>query len=155
MNSKPSTLVATKGSNFLTSDKMVVNILIVTAIGTAVIAAAVGAGRDNPLTVQILIGAIIVEIVGIILASRGMALPGRILVPGILTLAAGFVAYTRGGLYHIAVAGFPVVIVLAGLLLGVRGSFLFATFASIAAGIIGYTDINGISPFFAIKQNRL
>jgi len=126
---------------------MVVNILIVTAIGTAVIAAAVGSGRDNPLTVQILIGAIIVEIVGVILASRGMALPGRILVPGILTIAAGVVAYTRGGLYHIAVAGFPVVIVLAGLLLGVRGSFLFATFASIAAGIIGYADINGISPF--------
>ena len=147
MNSKPSTPVATKGSNFLTSDKMVVNILVVTAIGMAVIAAAVGSGRDNPLTVQILIGAIIVDIVGIILASRGMALPGRILVPGILTIAAGVVAYTRGGLYHISIAGYPVIIVLAGLLLGVRGAFLFATFASIAAGIIGYADINGISPF--------
>jgi len=126
---------------------MVVNILVVTAIGMAVIAAAVGSGRDNPLTVQILIGAIIVDIVGIILASRGSALPGRVLVPGILTIAAGFVAYTRGGLYHISVAGYPVIIVLAGLLLGVRGSFVFATFASIAAGIIGYADINGISPF--------
>lgn len=147
MNSKPSTPVATKGSNFLTSDKMVVNILIVTAIGMAVIAAAVGAGRDNPLTVQILIVAIIVDIVGIILAVRGITLPGRVLVPGILTIAAGVVAYTRGGLYHISVAGYPVIIVLAGLLLGVRGTFLFATLASIAAGIIGYTDINGISPF--------
>ena len=147
MNLKPSTPVATKGSNFLTSDKMVVNILIVTAIGMAVIAAAVGAGRDNPLTVQILIVAIIVDIVGIILAVRGITLPGRVLVPGILTIAAGVVAYTRGGLYHISVAGYPVIIVLAGLLLGVRGTFLFATLASIAAGIIGYTDINGISPF--------
>ena len=147
MNSKPSTPVATKGSKFLTSDKMVVNILIVTAIGMAVIAAAVGAGRDNPLTVQILIVAIIVDIVGIILAVRGITLPGRVLVPGILTIAAGVVAYTRGGLYHISVAGYPVIIVLAGLLLGVRGTFLFATLASIAAGIIGYTDINGISPF--------
>jgi len=147
VNSKLSTPVATKGSNFLTTDKMVVNILIVTAIGMAVIAAAVGSGRDNPLTVQILIGAIVVDIVGIILASRGIALPGRVLVPGILTIAAGFVAYTRGGLYHIAIAGYPVIIVLAGLLLGVRGSFIFATFASIAAGIIGYADINGISPF--------
>ena len=147
MNSKPSTPVATKGSNFLTSDKMVVNILIVTAIGMAIIAAAVGAGRDNPLTVQILIVAIIVDIVGIILAVRGITVPGRVLVPGILTIAVGVVAYTRGGLYHISVAGYPVIIVLAGLLLGIRGTFLFATFASIAAGIIGYTDINGISPF--------
>jgi GAF domain-containing protein/ABC-type cobalt transport system substrate-binding protein len=94
-----------------------------------------------------LIGAIIVDVVGIILAARGITLPGRVLLPGILTIAAGFVAYTRGGLYHISVAGYPVIIVLAGLLLGVRGSFLFATFASIAAGIIGYADINGISPF--------
>jgi GAF domain-containing protein len=147
VNSKPSTPVATKETNFLTSDKMVVNILVVTAIGMVVIAAAVGVGRDNPLTVQILIGALIVDIVGIILAARGIALPGRVLVPGILTIAAGFVAYTRGGLYHISIAGYPVIIVLAGLLLGVRGSFLFAAFASIAAGIIGYADINGISPF--------
>jgi len=98
VNSKPSTPVATKESNFLTSDKMVVNILISTTIGLAVIAAAVGIGRDNPLTVQILIGAIIINIIGIILAARGSALPGRVLVPGILTIAVGFVAYTRGGL---------------------------------------------------------
>lgn len=147
MNSKPSKTTTTKESNFLTSDNMVVNILISTAIGMAVIATAVGIGGDNPLTVWILIVAIIIDVGGIILATSGITLPGRVLVPGILTIAAGFIAYTRGGLYHISVSGFPVIIVLAGLLLGIRGSFLFAALASIAAGIIGYADINGISPF--------
>lgn len=146
MNAKPNSLAPKSMSDFLTSDKMVVNILISTAVGMAVIATAVGLGGDNPLTVQILVAAIIIDIVGIILATRGITLPGRVLVPGILMVAAGFIAYTRGGLYHISVASFPVIIIIAGLLLGIRGSFLFASLASITAGIIGYADINGISP---------
>ena len=126
---------------------MVANVLISTAIGLAVIAIAVGFGGDNPLTVRILMIAIIIDIGGIILVARGISLPGKILVPGILAIAAEFVAYTRGGLYHIAISGFPVIIILAGLLLGIRGSFLFAALASIIAAFIGYADINGISPF--------
>ena len=131
---------------------MVVNILISTTIAMAIIAIAVGLGGDNPLTVWILVAAVIINIGGIILATRGITLPGRILVPAILTVAIGFIAYTRGGLYHISVSGFPVVVVLAGLLLGIRGSFLFAAFASVAAGIIGYADINGISPFSELSR---
>jgi GAF domain-containing protein len=152
VNSKQNTSIANKRPNFLTSDKMVVNILISTAIGMAIIAAAVGIGGDNPLTVWILITAIIIDIGGIILATRGITLPGRVLVPAILTVATGFIAFTRGGLYHISVSGFPVIIVLAGLLLGIRGSFVFAAFASVAAGIIGYADINGISPFSELSR---
>ena len=147
MNSKQSTPITNDQSEFLTSDKMVVNILISTAIALAVIGIAVGLGGDNPLTVWILAGAVIADIVGIILAARGMTLPGRVLVPGILIIATGVIAFTRGGLYHISVSAFPVIIVIAGLLLGIRGSFIFAAFASIAASIIGYADINGLSPF--------
>jgi len=144
VNSKPA---SNKQSNFLTSDRMVVNILVSAAIAMIVITIAVGFGGDNPLTVWILVIATIIDIVGILLAARGITLPGRTLVPGILIFAAGFIAFTRGGLYHIAMSGFPVIIVLAGLLLGIRGSFIFAAFASIAAGIIGYADINGLNPF--------
>lgn len=147
MNSKQIGTTSNKQSNFLTSDKMVVSILISAAIAMIVIAIAVGLGGDNPLTVWILVIATLIDIAGILLAMRGLALPGRVLVPGILIFAAGFIAFTRGGLYHISISGFPVIIVLAGLLLGVRGSFIFAAFASIAAGIIGYADINGLSPF--------
>ena len=134
-------------SRFMTSDKMVINILIITAIGLTLIAVSVGLVGDNPIVVNTLAIAVILDIVGIFLATRGITLPGRILLPSILTFAVGLIAFNRGGLYHISIAGFPVVIVLAGLLLGSQGSFFFALFASIVAGIIGFADINGLSPF--------
>jgi GAF domain-containing protein len=42
--------------------------------------------------------------------------------------------------------GFPVVVVLAGLLFDVRGSFVSATLSSLTAAIIGYAEINGLAP---------
>ena len=134
-------------SRFMTSDRMVTNILTITAIGLGLIAISVGLIGDNPIVVNTLSVAVILNIVGIFLATRGVTLPGRVLLPGILTVAVGLIAYNRGGLYHISIAGFPVVIVLAGLLLGSRGTFFFAALASVTAAVIGYADINGLSPF--------
>ena len=126
---------------------MVFNILVSSGIGLIVIAAAVALAGDNPLVVGTLVIAISINIVGAVLAQRGKTLPGRILLPAILVVAAGYIAYNRGGLYHISMLGFPVIVVLSGLMLGTRGSFLYAIVSSIIAAIIGYADINGISPF--------
>ena len=145
MNSKPS--LPTNQTEFITSDQMVTNILVATAIGLVVIAVAVGLGGDNPTTSWILAGAVLIDMGGIALSMRGISMPGRVILPSILTIAAAYIAFNRGGLYHISISAFPVVIVIAGLLLGVRGSFLFAALASIAALIIGYSDINGLNPF--------
>lgn len=136
-----------KTEELLTTDRMVVNILVLTAIGLFIIAGAVAVEGDNSAAVWSLVISALITTGSIFLARRGISTPGRILVPGLLILVTAFIAYTRGGLYHISVAGFPVIIILAGLLLGVRGSFVFATLASIAAILIGYADINGISPF--------
>lgn len=131
---------------------MVVNILVSSGIGLTIIAIAVGLVGDNPLVIWVLSISVIINIIGIILALRGITLPGRILLPTILSVAAGYIAYNRGGLYHISMLGFPVIVVLAGLLLGTLGSFFYATVASVAAAILGYTDINGISPFSASSR---
>jgi GAF domain-containing protein len=131
----------------LTSNRMVVNILTITAISLFIIAIAVAIPGNTPSVAWILIVATLISVGAILLATRGITTPGKILVPGLLMLVAAFVSYTRGGLHHIAIAGFPVIIILAGLLLGTRGSFVFALLASIAATMIGYADINGISPF--------
>jgi len=139
-------------SRFMTSDKMVLNILVITAISLALIAIAVGLVGDNPIVVNTLAVAVVLDIASIFLATRGITFPGRVLLPSILTVAVGLIAFNRGGLYHISIAGFPVVIVLAGLLLGSQGSFLFSLFASIVAGFIGYADINGLSPFAATSR---
>lgn len=137
----------TPGDRFITTDRMVVNILISTAIGLVVIAIAVGLAGANPLAAWILSIAALINVAGIVLAYRGITLPGRVMIPAILTIVVGFIAFTRDGLNHISVAAFPVVIVLAGLLLGTLGLYIFAAAASVAAVIIGIADISGLSPF--------
>ena len=141
-NPKPGT-----GSKFITSDRMVSNILVITALSLMLIAGAVGLVGDNPIVITVLFIAAVIDIVGIFLVSRGIVLPGRILIPTILSFAVGYIAYNRGGLYHISMLGYPVVIVISGLLLGTRGAFVFAALASIVSAFIGYADINGLSPF--------
>ena len=134
-------------NEFITSDRMVVTILITTAVALIAIAVAVQVVGENPLAVWILSIAALIDIGGIYLATRGVTLPGRILVPSLLVLVIGFIAYNRGGLNHISVTAFPVVIVLAGLLLGGNGSFIFAIIASAEAIFIGIADINKLLPF--------
>jgi len=136
----------------LTTDRMVINILVITTIGLFIIAGAVSVEGDNPVAVRSLIAAAVITAGATFLARRGITIPGRILVPSLLTFVAALIAYSRYGLYHISVTGFPVIVVLAGLLLGIRGAFAFALLGSIAAAWLGYADINGISPFSATSQ---
>jgi GAF domain-containing protein len=136
----------------LTNDQMVVNILVITAIGLFVIAGAVAIPGDSPTVAWSVFGSALICVGAILLVRRGITTPGRILVPSLLTVIVAYIAFNRGGLYHISIVGFPVVIILAGLLLGIRGSFLFALLASIAAIAIGYADINGISPYSATSR---
>jgi GAF domain-containing protein len=151
MNIEPARTPGT-GRRFITDDRMVTNILVVTALGLLVIAAAVGMAGDNPAVVWILTTASVLDLGVIILTVRGYSLPGRILLPVILTAAAAYIAYNRGGLYHISMLGFPVIVVLSGLLLGARGAFIFAAIGSLGAVFIGYADINGLSPFSASSR---
>ena len=132
---------------FITNDRMLTNILISTAIGLIIIAVAVGLAGDNTVTVSALLIATVFNFVGIFLVWRGYSLPGRVLFPLLLTFVSGFIAYNRGGLYHVSMLGFPIIVVISGLLLETRGLFIFATIGSIVSGFIGYADINGLSPF--------
>ena len=141
-----------KAEVLLTTDRMVFNILALTTVGLFIIAGAVSVQRDNPVAVWSLAIAAFVTTGVTFLARRGITAPGRILVPILLTIVITFIAYNRYGLYHISVAGFPVIVVLAGLLLGIRGAFAFALLGSIAAAGLGYADVNGISPFSATSQ---
>ena len=147
MNDTPLFKSAHKTEPLLTTDRMVVNILVITTIGLIVIGAAVAIPGDTPIIVWSLTISALISFGAILLARRGITTPGSVFIPGMLALVTTFIAYNRGGLYHIAVAGFPVVIILAGLLIGIRGSFIFALLTSVAAYGIGFADINGISPF--------
>jgi GAF domain-containing protein len=152
VNSKIKESIISERSKFITSDTMVLNILISTAIGLILITIAVGIVGDNPFVLGALSVAIIATVGSILLVSRGITLPGRLLLPPLLTIIIGIIAFNRGGLYHISISGIPVVIVLAGLLLGSQGAFITAALASMTAGIIGYADIHGLSPFSSLSR---
>ena len=153
MNDTPSmsNLDNRKGIN-LTTNRIVINILGITTIGLVLITSAVAFEGENPVAVWSLALSGTISTITFLLAWRGMTLPGRILLPVLLTFTITLIAYTGYGMYHISIMGFPFIVILAGLFLGIRGSFVFALLDSIAAAWLGYADINGISPYSATAQ---
>ena len=141
-----------RGSTFIIPDSMVMTILVFTSIALAIIAVAVGLIGDNPFVVWMLTITLAITIAGIVMIRLGYPTPTRILLPLLLMTATAIIAYNRGGLYHISMLGFPVVIVLSGMLLSERWALGFATIGSFMAAGIGYTDIKGISPFSATSR---
>ena len=140
-----------KGIN-LTTNRIVINILGITTIGLVLITSAVAFEGENPVAVWSLALSGTISTITFLLAWRGMTLPGRILLPVLLTFTITLIAYTGYGMYHISIMGFPFIVILAGLFLGIRGSFVFALLDSLAAAWLGYADINGISPYSATAQ---
>ena len=63
-----------KRNEYITSDRMVLNILVSSVVGLVVIALAVGLVGNNPLVLWALFISIVINLFGIILASRGNAL---------------------------------------------------------------------------------
>ena len=153
MNDTPSmsNLDNRKGIN-LTTNRIVINILGITTIGLVLITSAVAFEGENPVAVWSLALSGTISTITFLLAWRGMTLPGRILLPVLLTFTITLIAYTGYGMYHISIMGFPFIVILAGLFLGIRGSFVFALLDSLAAAWLGYADINGISPYSATAQ---
>jgi len=134
-------------NRFTITDSIVTRIMVIAGIALTIITITVRLAGDNPTVVWALLIATLFDICGLTLIWLGYPMAGRALLPTILTATVTFVAYNRGGLYHISMLGFPVIIVLAGLLLGYRGVFSFAVINSLASITIGYLEISGLSPF--------
>jgi len=127
---------------------MVTNVLGITTIGLVLIAGAVTLQAENSIASWSLGISAIISAGTYFLARQDITLPGRILLPSMLMFVAAIIAYSNYGLYHVSVVGFPVIVTLAGLLLGERGSFFFAFLGSLAAAWLGYTDVNHLNPNF-------
>lgn len=132
----------------LTSNQMVTNVLGITTIGLVLIAGSVTLQAENTLAAWSLGVSALISAGTYALARRNITMPGRILLPSLLMFVAAFIAYSNYGLYHVSVVGFPVIVALAGLLLGERGAFYFAFLGSVAAAWLGYTDVNRLNPYF-------
>jgi hypothetical protein len=113
-------------------------LIILLAIAAFVI---FGLAVDVARNVMIVLSLVLVGVLAI--AIFGNPLPGRIVAPFGVMVAMVYTAYTGDGLHDEILIGSPLVIVLAGLLLGNRGAILFSIL--LAAGIsgIGLIEMDG------------
>lgn len=122
--------------------RLVINTILLVLMAMAaftLFGLAVGAAKN----VMIILG--IVLLGALILAIRGNPLPGQIFAPLGVLIALLYVAYTGdGGLHDEILMASPLVIVLAGLLLGNRGGLIFGFLTAAGMCIIGLIEISGV-----------
>ncbi len=130
---------------------IVVRTIAVALASLAAVALLVGLAQNNSTGAIVLGLAVIVTAIGLAAAYRGFVLLGRILVPSVLLLSFAYVAFNTHSLHDVSMLGFPAVILLAGLLLGTRGSLTYAILASVIADFLTYADLHGITSTFVGK----
>jgi GAF domain-containing protein len=80
------------------------------------------------------------------LTNKNMLWPGKLFLPSIMLISITYLVSTANGLHDVAVSGFPVIIMVASLLLGRRTLPFWAIFTSACIGFVGYWDIAGFTP---------
>ncbi len=130
---------------------IVVRTLAAALAGLATVALMVGLAQNNNTGTIVLGLAVIMTAIGLAAAYRGFVLLGRILVPSVLLLAFAFVAFSTNSVHDVSMLGFPIVILLAGFLLGTHGSLTYAILASVIADFLAYADLHGITSTFVAK----
>jgi GAF domain-containing protein len=124
-----------------TMRRLVINTILIVLL--AMVAFIVfGIAVDTQRNVTLILGAILVG--ALIFAIRGNSLPGQVLAPFGVMVALLYTAYNGDGLHDEILIGSPIVIVVAGMLLGNRGVIIFSIL--LAAGIagIGLVEISGV-----------
>jgi GAF domain-containing protein len=130
---------------------IVVRTIAVALAGLTIVALQVGLAQNNSTGAIVLGLAVIMTAGGLAAAYRGYILSGRILVPSVLLLSFAYVAFNTHSIHDVAILGFPAVILLAGLLLGTRGSLTYAILASVIADSLAFADLQGITSTFVGK----
>ena len=85
-------------------------------------------------------------IVSIALTVRGYLVPGRVLVPLSVVVTLTMILYYGNGLHDTAIVGFPVVLLLGGMMIGRKGLWPLTLFCSAAVAFVGYAEMGGWLP---------
>lgn len=95
---------------------------------------------------------IVFIVISLMMALRGYLIPGRVLVPIIIICGLTAMLYRSNGLHDTAVVGFPVVLLLGGMMIGRRGLLPLAVLCIGALFFVGYSEINGLieNPFSSV-----
>ena len=88
----------------------------------------------------ITISSIIIAVIALYLLHKGYSKPIRIIIPLDVLAFLTLLLYQGSGIHDISIIGFPIVIVLAGLLLGRKAPLIFALFCMLALLFIYYGE---------------
>ena len=120
--------------------RIVISTLLV-ILGMAGIFSVSGLAKGSTRTMVLILGGII--LVALLFAIRGNLIAGQIIAPFSAASALIFAAYNGKGFHDEILIGLPVAIVLAGLLLGNRGTLVVSIFSIIGITTLGLLEING------------
>jgi GAF domain-containing protein len=121
-------------------------VIILTLVFAFILAALLFNLVTYPINRIVLILADVLVFAALIMALRGILLPGRIITPSVLFIALLLInVFGNGnGIYDSAMIGFAAIVILAGLLLGQRGVLVFGVLVSTAIFLLGILDNIGI-----------
>ncbi len=107
---------------------------------------------DLGMPIYILIAVELVVLAAIVLSTRKIHWPGKILIPLLTLVAVTVLANLSNGMHDTSMAGFAAVIVIGGLMLG-KQAIPFITFLTlIGISIVTYRDMNDLNDsFMAVK----
>jgi GAF domain-containing protein len=121
--------------------RLVINtILLILLAMIAFVVFGIAAGTQK--NVLLILGGILAG--ALLLAIRGFPLPGQILAPLGVLIAMLYTAYNGDGLHDEILIGSPIVIILAGVLLGNRGAIVFSLLLVAGIAGIGFIEISGV-----------
>lgn len=94
--------------------------------------------------IWILSALVVFVAISLMMAFRGYLFPGRVLVPISVICALTYILYLGNGLHDTAVVGFPVVLLLGGMMIGRIGLLPLAAFSIGGIAFVGYAEIYGL-----------
>lgn len=142
-------LLATEDDNDPKFVNLLRNILIVVffiLVLLAIVQSGILLGSFNSDTFTILSAIAIATGLFIYLVARKMIWPAKLFLPVIILIAITYFVSTANGLHDVAVSSFPVIIILASLLLGRRSLPFWAIATSMCIAFVGYWDMAGFTP---------
>lgn len=120
------------------------NLLTISIIAEAAVLIASAIGRLDKQYIFVIGYVLIFTVISLIFLLRGILLPSQIILPTSLFVGATYIIIFIGyGLHDVNLLVYAVVISMAGLTLGQRGSFIFVTLIILTVSAIGIAELNG------------
>jgi GAF domain-containing protein len=88
----------------------------------------------------------ILSLVSLYFLQRQISWPARVIIPIGALIALSYLLFVGNGVHDIAISGFLLVLILAGITLGRRPLIVFGILSAVAIAIVGLFEINGYLP---------